>query len=227
MSDMQTSGEVLEQVVDRAATERENAIALHDYVRDNVKFGFNKFFDAAGPDDLLACGAGHCNPKSRLLVALFRGAGLESHQHFVVIPKEILKGAIPPSRFWMIPGEVSHSYVEVRVDGRWCQIDSHIIDTPLLEAAQARLAEEGRSVGYGVRSGSINVWDGRGNAFSQFDQAMLIEDHGRIEDLDAYFRDRRYRGRVLGLRFNTMFQWMGDVGVAPMNAHIDRIRRRA
>jgi GNAT superfamily N-acetyltransferase len=82
-------------------------VALHDYVRENVRFGFNKYFDASAPDDTLACGVGHCNPKSRLLVALFRAAGLESHQHVVVIPKEILKRVIPPSRYWMIPADGS------------------------------------------------------------------------------------------------------------------------
>ena len=220
----QTVREVVEQVVVGTATEREKAIALHNYVRENVKFGFNKYFDAAQPDYTLACGQGHCNPKSRLMVALFRAAGLEGHQHFVVIPKEILKGAIPASRYWMIPAELSHSYVEVKVEGTWCAIDSYIVDTALLRAAQARLAKEGRSLGYGVRVNSTNVWDGQSNAFSQFDQGMMIEDHGRVDDLEAYFRTRKYRNKVLGLRFNTMFKLMGNSGVAASNSHIEGIR---
>jgi transglutaminase-like putative cysteine protease len=205
-------------------TEREKAIALHDHVREHVKFGFNQYFDATDPDYTLACGVGHCNPKSRLMVALFRAAGLESYQHFVVIPKDILKDAIPVSRYWMIPAELSHSYVEVEVEGTWCAIDSHIVDTPLLQAAQARLAAEGRAVGYGVRVDSTNVWDAQSNAFSQFDPGLTVEDHGRVDDLDAYFRSRRYRNQVLGLRFNTMFKAMGNAGVAAINAHIEGLR---
>jgi transglutaminase-like putative cysteine protease len=225
MPDLSTVSEVVEKVTSGAEGARERAVVLHDFVRDRIKFGFNRYFDAAEPDQTLACGVGHCNPKSRLLVGLFRSAGLEAYQHFVVVPKEILKGALPASRYWMIPAEVSHSFVEVRVEGEWRRIDSHIVDTPLLRAAQARLAREGRSLGYGVRVDSTNVWDGRTDAFSQFDETMLIEDHGRVEDIDAYFRSARYRGKALGLRFNTMFQWMGDAGVKPMNAHIDRIRQ--
>jgi hypothetical protein len=198
---------------------------LHNYVRDNVKFGFNKYFDATPPDYTLTCGQGHCNPKSRLMVSLFRAAGLESHQHFVVIPKDILKGALPASRYWMIPAELSHSYAEVKVEGTWCVIDSYILDTPLLSGAQDQLAEEGRSLGYGVRTDSVNIWDGQSNAFSQFDQSMMIEDHGRVDDLEAYFRDKMYRNHAFGLRFNTMFKLMGEFGVAPMNAHIERIRQ--
>ena len=220
-----TVEETVGHVVAGATAECDKAIALHDYVRESVKFGFNKYFDAAPPDYVLACGYGHCNPKSRLLVALFRTAGLESYQHFVVIPKDILKRAIPASRYWMIPAELSHSYVEVKVQGRWYAIDSHIVDTPLLQGALDRLAREGRSLGYGVRIDSINTWDGQSDAFSQFDEDLVIEDHGRVKDLEAYFRDKRYRNRVLGLPFNTMFKLMGEVGVAPMNAHIDKIRQ--
>ncbi len=219
-----TVQEVVEQVVAGTTTEQERAVALHDHVRERVKFGFNPYFDAGAPDYVLACGVGHCNPKSRLLVALFRAAGLESHQHFVVIPKEILKGAIPTSRFWMIPGELSHSYVEVQIEGAWCAIDSHIVDSPLLHAAQARLAAEGRALGYGVRVDSTNAWDGRCDAFSQFDPGLMVEDHGRVDDLDAYFRSQRYRNQVLGLRFNAMFKLMGDPGVAAINAHIEDLR---
>lgn len=218
---------VVEQIVARTTSVRQRAVALHDHVREGVQFGFNRYFDAGEPDYVLACGVGHCNPKSRLMVALFRAAGFESHQHFVVIPKDVLKGAIPVSRYWMIPAELSHSYVEVEVEGTWCRIDSHIVDTPLLEAAQARLLAEGRTLGYGARLNSTNVWDGEGDAFSQFDPDLMLEDHGRVDDLDAYFRSRKYRNHFLGLRFNTMFPLMGDAGVEPMNAHIEGIRKTA
>ena len=218
---------VVEQVAAGTESERELVVRLHDYVRDNVKFGFSKYFDATPPDYTLECGHGHCNPKSRLMVSLFRAAGLEAYQHFVVIPKDILEGAIPGSRYWMIPSELSHSYAEVEVDGAWYAIDSYIVDTPLLRGARARLEQEGRSLGYGVRVDSVNVWDGQGDAFSQFDVSMLIEDHGRVDDLDAYFHDKRYRNRAFGLGFNTMFKLMGEFGVAPMNAHIERMREDA
>jgi len=220
-----TVASVVQQIASGAATERAKAVALHDYVRDRVKFGFNKHFDAGDVDYILACGVGHCNPKTRLMVALFQAAGLKSAQHFVVIPKDILKGAIPASRYWMIPAELSHSYTEVLVDGTWCAIDSYLVDTPLLRAAQASLAVEGRTLGYGARADSTNVWDGQSDAFSQFKQGMMIEDHGRVQDLEAYFRSEKYRNHVMGLRFNTMFRLMGDAGVAGMNAHLDKLRK--
>jgi hypothetical protein len=99
------------------------------------------------------------------------------------------------------------------------------VDTPLLKGAQARLTMEGRSLGYGVRMDSVNTWDGQSRAFSQFDRSKMIEDHGRVDDLEACYRSEKYRNHAFGLRFNTMFKLMGDFGVAPINAHIESVRQ--
>jgi transglutaminase-like putative cysteine protease len=226
MSTAQTVREVVERIVVGMATEPEKAIALHDYVRDHIKFGFTRYFDAAEPDYTLSRGVGHYNPKSELMVALFRVAGLEAYQHFVAIRNDILKGAFPPSRSWMLlpVPELGHSYAEVKVEGTWRAIDSYIVDTTLLQPARARLAKESRSLGYGTRVDATNVWDGRSDAFSQFDQGMMVEDHGRVDELEAYFRTNEYRNQVLGLRFNRLFKLIGDVSVAPINAHLEGIR---
>lgn len=217
--------EIAEEKTKGCLPEGDKAISLHDYVRDHVKFGFNKYFDDAPPEYTLKCRMGHCNPKSRLMTSLFRAIGLESFQHFVVIPKAILKDAIAPAGYIIIPTEISHSYVEVKVDGNWCAIDSFVIDTPYLKAAQAKLKREGHIIGYGVRADSTNIWDGRSNAFSQFQKGVMVEDHGRIDNLDAYFRSSKYRQRVFGLRFNTMFQLIGDHGLVVINSRINKIRK--
>jgi hypothetical protein len=226
---MEPVQQVAQQATEGMVTEREKAIALHNCVRDRIKFGFTEYFDAATPGDTLARGLGHCNPKSRLMVALFRAVGLESYEHFVAIPNDILKGIFPPSRSWLLAltPELSHGYVEVRVAGVWCAIDSYSVDTALLAAAQARLAQEGRALGYGTRVDATNVWDGQGNAFSQFDQDLMKEDHGRVEDLPAYFHDSRYRHKLLGVRYNTLFKLLGGFGMAPINRQLDRIRTEA
>lgn len=223
---MQTIMDLGAQLTSGIVTEREKAIRLHDYVRDTIKFGFNRFFDAASPDYTISFGAGHCNAKSRLMVALLRAAGLEAFQHFVVIPRDILKGVIPSNMWWIIPAEINHSYVEVNLEGSWCEIDSFIVDTPLLKAAQARLASEDQHIGYGVRIESTNQWEGQSQAFSQFDHKMMIEDHGRIDDLESYFRSGKYRHKILGVRFNTTFKLMGDRMVSQFNSQIDQIRQQ-
>lgn len=217
--------EIAAQVVAGHTGERERAVALHDYVRDRVKFGFVKYFDAATPEYTLQRSCGCCSNKSRLLVALYRAAGLEAYQHAVVVPRALMEGVVPAPYIWTIGPEVVHCYAEVALDGHWCSLDSFVIDTPLLLGAQERLLQEGRTVGYGIRVDGTNLWDGAGDAFAQLEPGMVIEDHGRIEDHAAYFRDKRYRHRFLGVPFNTLFRLMGERGIAPINANIERLRR--
>lgn len=225
MADQPSLLRIMGEVLGGKQDEREKAVALHNYVRDTVPFGFNKYFDAARPEKTLACGRGHGSPKSRLMAALFQAAGFECYQHFVVIPQKILQDALPSNLYWLLPPEISHSFVEVRVAGWWCRIDSFIVDTPLLHAVTARLRREGREMGYGVRLGATNTWDGRGDAFSQFSEDLMIEDHGRVLDPEAYLQEGRYRNKVLGISFNWIFRLMGARRMGPINDSLDRIRR--
>ena len=191
MPKAQTVEEVIDQVVVEGTSEQEKAVALHNYVRDNVKFGFNKYFDATPPDL-------HISLWLRTLQSQEPPDGHAiSYSWLGELPalcghiKRYLEGCYSRQPLLDDPARIlSHSYVEVRVDGKWCTLDSYIVDTPLLAGAKARLADEDRSLGYGVRSDSINTWDGQGDAFSQFDQGMMIEDHGRIDDIEAYYQDQ-------------------------------------
>ena len=216
--------ESVEGITAELATEREKAIALHDYVRDNIKFGFNRYCDLSNPNHTLELGIGHCNPKGELMVALFREAGLEAHHHFVVLPKDIIKGVIPPSLRWLIPAEASHCYTEVKIEDTWCNIDSYVLDSPLLRAARAKLTEEDLTFGYGTHAHSTNHWDGRSDAFSQFNKDIMIEDHGRVDDLQTYYRSDRYRNKVLGVQVNSFFRFLGNVIEVHVNSYIDNLR---
>ena len=69
---MSRISELAQRITDKFSTEREKAVALHDYVRDNIKFGFNRYFDLSTPDNTFDLGMGHCNPKGWLITALFR-----------------------------------------------------------------------------------------------------------------------------------------------------------
>ncbi|MBK9124848.1 MAG: hypothetical protein IPM16_17260 [Chloroflexi bacterium] len=225
MTSAQFLTDLAKQITERATTERDRAVMLHDYVRDCVKFGFTTHFDHDLPEDALAAGVGCCTTKARLLVALLNAVEIEAYHHFVVISKSVLSGLMPASIYRLVPGAVSHSNVDVRIGDHWYEIDSFIVDTPLLIAGKARLAQEGLTVGYGVHRNSTNAWDGRHNAFSQYTPSILVADHGRVEDVEAYFGSRRYRNKVLGVPFSRIFAAFGERSVAPINAGIDAIRR--
>lgn len=225
MVPVQSLTDLVQQITERATTERDRAVMLHDYVRDCVKFGFTTNFDRDPPEAALATGVGCCTTKARLLVALLNAVDIEAYHHFVVISKRVFKGLMPASIYRLIPSAVSHSNVDVRIGDHWYEIDSFIVDTPLLIAGRARLAQEGLTVGYGVHQNSSNAWDGRRNAFSQYTPRILVTDHGRVEDVEAYFRSRRYRNKVLGVPFSRIFAAIGERSVAPINAGIEAIRR--
>lgn len=55
----------------------------------------------------------------------------------------------------------------------------------------------------------------------------MTEDHGRVDDLDAYFRTAKYRNQVFGLRFNSVFKLMGDYLFPAVNGHVDGIRTQS
>ena len=225
MTSIQTLEQIIMPVIEGISSQRKKAIALHDFAREKVKFGFNKYFDATPDAYTLSYGYGHCNPKSHLMVSLFQAAGFESFQHFVTLTKEFMLGVIPPAKYWMIPPEVSHSFVEVKVDGEWCSIDSYVVDTPLLTGALEKLTKENREVGYGVRSGSVNVWDGQSNAFSQYRPELSSEDHGQVDDIEAYFNGDQYRNKFLGMPFNKLFMLLGESNSAGINAYTNNLRK--
>ena len=160
-----------------AHNDRERAQKLHDFVRDEIRFGWAAAFDRQSASEVLASGIGFCNTKSKLLIALLRAMGIPARVHCVTINRRILLGLIrPPAEF------VDHSYTEVLLENRWLGIDSYIVDAPLHRAAVARCHAEKLEIGYGVHpNGSIN-WDGRTDCFAQF------ANDGTVPDLsDAVF----------------------------------------
>lgn len=223
---MSTVKDVVKQITNKLSDEREKATALHDYVRDNIKFGFNRYFDLSRPTNTLAIGIGHCNPKGELMTALFREADIEAYNHFVVLPKEILNGAVSPNRHWLIPAELSHCYTVVKVEGIWYNIDSYILDAPLFKAARAKLSEAGRTIGYGTHINSTIDWDGKRDAFSQFDRDMVIEDHGRVDNFETYYRSDRCRHKVIGVSLNVLCRFMGKGLETRSKLYLDKLREQ-
>jgi hypothetical protein len=162
------------------------AVRLHDFVRDEMLFGWTPQFDSQKASEVLVSGVGFCHTKSTLLTALLRAAGIPARIQCVTIHRGILGGLIrPPSRF------VDHSFVEVSLNNRWMGIDSYTIDPALHCAALARCRAEQRTIGYGIHTrGSIH-WDGQSSCFSQFLDDGSVRDlsdarFGSYVDLDAF-----------------------------------------
>lgn len=194
-------------------SEKERAVALHDYVRDNVKFGWTERFDDARPSYTFQRKLGHCNPQGELLVGLCRQAGLNARQHFVVIKKDILEGVLTPKAYGRLPKEIEHSFSEVEIDGKWVKTDSYILDNVTFQWAKEQLQQTGREVGFGAHARGVNQWDGENHAFSfsQFaDSTMLIEDHGTTEYAALHYRKGKgYRHKIGPIQLSRLSRFLG------------------
>ena len=182
-------------LVDAAAARAEDdstlAVHLHDVVRDRVRFGFTPWFDAADDVRTWQHGVGHCNPQARLFVGLLRRAGLQARYQPVAIDARVLHGL---GRF---PPQLSHVFTEVHLGERWIRLDSYIADSPLREAAVARLRAEDRVLGYGVHGSADGRWDGVRDAFSQIATPdLILETHAPVDALEDFYASPAYRHRI-------------------------------
>jgi hypothetical protein len=203
-------------------TQTDLAIALHDYVRDHIAFGFTPYFDAATNPQTLRLRTGHCNPQARLMVGLFRVAGFNARFRPATITNDVLDGAATT------PPRLSHVFTEVEMDDRWVRLDSYIIDPALCRAATARLRAESRRIGYGCHVNATGDWDGRSDAYSQVaDADMIVELHDPVDDLDRFFQSSAYQHRVGFVSYNLLFapgRLLPSLAMASLNARLHALR---
>lgn len=173
------------RLVEGHQTPRERAVAIHDFVRDEVRFGFAPHFYAMSAAEVLSAGVGYGNTKSTLFIAMLRAAGIEARQQFVDLDASLLRGLLDLRTPFF-----DHSYTEVRLDGAWIATDSYVVDRPLFRAARAALRAEGRQLGYGVRADGRVDWDGRSPSFVQFvtgDSGYSRHQWGVFPDVTAFY----------------------------------------
>lgn len=203
---------VIAQITDEGQTQREKAVALHDYVRDTVKFGFESEFYDMSASEVLTAGQGYCNTKSTLFIALLRGADIPARHRFYGLSSQVLSDVINPNSAY-----VDHSIVEVHLGGRWVRTDSFIADPALFQSATQSIP---RPLGKGVRRDGSNTWDGINDSYSQFHPDYISREFGVYEDIGDFYAnaDSPYNK----LNFVARMFFSGAIGSA--NNRIDRYR---
>lgn len=201
-------------------SDRDKAVAIHDFVRDEIPFGFGPRFYDQKASDVLRSRHGFCNTKGALFIALLRAAGIPARQHFVDISPAILKGIVDPGTEWM-----DHSYTEVRLDGRWIAVDSYNADPKLFYAALRLLNEQGLDFGYGAHRYGNPIWDGRRDSFSQFVQGKGKDkignrDFGVYADARAFYATAPGASNRLTLQMKAFF----PVAIGTLNGRIGKLR---
>ena len=194
--------------------------AVYDYVRDQMAFGYNKS-DTLKASNVLKDGYGQCNTKGTLLMALLRALGIECRLHGFTIFNALQKGAIPNYLFVLAPKRIIHSWVEVKLNGQWLNLEGYIIDQAYLTQVQATFAGQCQSFsGYGIATPCLaapNVhWQG---------QSTYIQKEGIADDFGVYEQpDQFYEAH--GTNLSGLKRWLFAYGLRHlMNMNVKRIRQ--
>lgn len=170
------------------ANDYEKIRQIYDYVRNQIKFGYNRGDDIPA-SEVLADGYGQCNTKSILLMALLRGVGIPSRIHGFYIDKKMQKGALTGIVYTFAPRNIVHAWTEVQYQGKWIALEGVIIDEPYLYQVKEMLCSyNGGHIGYGVSvkdKKNINLcWRGDSTYIQNF---SITEDLGCFDSPDEFF----------------------------------------
>jgi len=151
---------------------------------------------------------------------LCKSSDISARIHFSLISKGIQKGFFTSFAYWLMPEEISHSWIEVEIDGNWRPIDTFINDISLFNAAVARIKLLDWTVGY-----SIALKDGEASADLDLaheahqQMAAVTDDHGTWDDPSDYFASSKYQNRLDPVRM-----WLYRRLIGRVNRRVDELR---
>lgn len=215
--------ETAERLTRSETTLRGKLDQIFHFVRDDIRFAFPLDGDLVKASETIQLGYGQCNTKATLLLALCKAADIPARIHFSLITKDIQKGFFTGIAYWLMPQEISHSWIEVEIDDRWRRIDTFINDLPLFNSAKAKIKRVGWSVGY-----SVALKDGEASADLDLDHevyqqmAAVTDDHGTWDDPSAYYSSTSYKNRPDRLRM-----WVYRHLIGGINRRVENLRHES
>lgn len=161
---------------------------VYDYVRNEIKFGYNRRDDISA-SEVLKDGYGQCNTKSILLMALLRGAGIPCRIHGFYIDKRMQKGALTGITYLFAPKKIVHAWTEVYFNHEWQALEGVIIDDSFLHQVKDKLCSfNDGHIGYGIsikNKEQINLcWQGESTYIQSF---SITDDLGYYDNPDDFF----------------------------------------
>jgi hypothetical protein len=190
------------------------------YVRDDILFGFPKKGDLIKASDTIMLGIGQCNTKGTLFLALCRATGIPARIHFSLIDKEIQRGLFAGLRYKLLPSLLSHSWIEVKVEGTWRRVDAYINDEAYFRVAVSILKKKGWETGY-----SVSCPNGTCSCEFNFDEdrfvqmGAVVEDHGLWNDPSDYFATDKYKNRP-----NALMMFLYRLRIGTINRKCTKLR---
>ena len=215
------SPQIQQLIVERrwqALPEFERIGAIYDFVRNEIKFGYNQS-DSLPASQVLADGFGQCNTKGILLMALLRANQIACRFHGFTIDKRLQKGAITGWAYVLAPASIIHSWVEIWFDGRWVNLEGFILDESYLIALQQTFPAAKEFCGFGAAVTDLRdppvQWKGTD---TYIQKEGINADFGIFNSPDDFYR--KHGTNLSGVR-----KWVFESVVrAQMNRNVERIR---
>jgi len=194
--------------------------AVYDYVRNEVKFGYNRK-DEISASKVLADGYGQCNTKGTLLMALFRAVGIPCRLHGFTIEKALQSGVVPPGIMPITPANILHSWVEIYYEDKWINLEGFILDDDYLRALQAKFPNKSSLCTLGAGTDNLQnpdvLWTG---VDTYIQKTGINQDLGTFDSPDAFYATRR---QELGWFKTMLYQ---NIIRHWMNRRVARLRGR-
>ncbi len=215
------SPQIQQLIVERgwqALPEFERIGAIYDFVRNEIKFGYNES-DNLPASSVLIDGIGQCNTKGTLLMALLRANRIPCRLHGFTINKSLQKGAITGWAYVLAPASIIHSWVEIWFDGRWVNLEGFILDESYLIALQQKFPAANEFCGFGAAVTDFRdppvQWKGTD---TYIQKEGINADFGIFNSPDDFYRKH-------GTNLSGAKKWVFETVVrAQMNGNVERIR---
>lgn len=203
-----------------ATTPRDALEQIFFFVRDDILFAFPPEGDFVKASQTIERKYGQCNTKGALFLALCKASGIPARIHFSKISKEIQHGFFTGIAYWLMLDQISHSWIEVKLEDQWHQVDTYINDLTLHRAAVNEVEKRNWQTGFSVSrvngDPSANlILDGA--HFSQM--AAVAGDDGVWDEPAEYYAGRNYVNKVGPIR-----QWLYRLALPMINGRVRRLR---
>lgn len=197
----------------------EKVKSIYNYVRDEIKFGYNKA-DNISASQILKDGYGQCNTKATLLMALLRACKIPNRIHGFTIDKALQKGAITGIWYKLSPKNILHSWVEVYVNDSWYFLEGVILDKEYLSKLQEANQEcKTTFCGYGAYTDNFEKPEIEWNLNNTYIQEKGIsQDFGLFDTPDEFYQKHQQN---LGFFKEFIFQ---KIVRYKMNKNVEKIR---
>lgn len=127
-------------MTNEVSSDKEKAIAIFNYIRDDVEFFIDPYFETAS--NTLKAVKGFCASKANLQVALLRAVNIPARYHIFHVKKELMEPFLPKWLLKFFPDIIDHHPTcECYLNGEWI-------------ACEATQATFKKYLGFGVRFGT-------------------------------------------------------------------------